>query len=152
MSQKLPVYSFERGKDRLMVYEEYTQDYDKAWLLLFMGMNTELKTEAKEDFEKDFFKLMNNSMYRKSMENISKHRNIRFIVNVKRVSRLVLESNHYTTKWFSEKLTATEMNKTRKNRQANVFRSFYFRHHQDSTVKYYHDYAKIMQTRESYTT
>ena len=107
MSQKLPVYSFERGKDRLMLYEEYTQDYDKAWLLLFMGMNTELKTEAKQDFEKDFFKLINNSMYRKSMENISKHRNIRFIVNVKRVSRLVLESNHYTTKWFSEKLTAT---------------------------------------------
>ena len=151
MSQKLRVYSFERGKDRLIFYEEYTQDYDKTWLLLFMGMNTELKTEAKQYFEKDFFKLMNNSLHRKSMKNIRKHRNIRFIVNEKKVSRLVLESNHYTTKWFSEKLTAAEMNKTRKSRQANVSESFYFRHHQDSAVKYYHDYAEIMQTREKYT-
>ena len=151
MSQKLRLYSFERGKDRLIFYEEYTQDYDKTWLLLLMGMNTELKTEAKQYFEKDFFKLMNNSLHRKSMKNIRKHRNIRFIVNEKKVSRLVLESNHYTTKWISEKLTAAEMNKTRKSRQANVSGSFYFRHHQDSAVKYYHEYAEIMQTREKYT-
>ena len=69
-------------------------------------MNTKLRTEAKNDFERDFFKLISNSVLRKTMENVRKHRNIRFVTTNERRSYLVLEPNHYTTKWFSKNLLA----------------------------------------------
>ena len=76
-----------------------------------IDMNTELRTKAKNDFEKDFFKLMNNSVFGKTMENVRKHRNIRLVTADKRVNQLISEHNHHTKKWFSENLLAIEMKK-----------------------------------------
>ena len=76
-------------------------------------MNTKKRKEAKNDFEKDFFKLMNNTVFGKTMENVRKHRDIKLVTTDKRKNRLVSESNYHTTKWFSEKLLAIEMKKTK---------------------------------------
>ena len=74
-------------------------------------MNTKLRTETKNDFEKDFFKLMNNSVFGETVENVRKHRDIKLVTTDKRRNQLVSESDYHTTKWFSEELLAIEMKK-----------------------------------------
>ena len=76
-------------------------------------MNTELRKKAKNDFEKDFFKLMNNAVFGKTMENVRKHRDIKLLTTDKRRNQLVSEPNYHTTKCFPEKLLAIEMKKTK---------------------------------------
>ena len=69
-------------------------------------MNTKLRTEAKIDLQKDFFKLMNNAVFGKTMENVRKHRDIKFVTADKRRNYLLSEPNCHTTKLFSENLLA----------------------------------------------
>ena len=83
----------------------------KAWLKPYIEMNTKLRTEAKNDFEKDFFKLMNNSVFGKTMDIGRKHRDIKLVTTDKRRNQLVSEPNYHTTKYFSGNLLATEMKK-----------------------------------------
>ena len=73
-------------------------------------MNTELRKKAQNEFEKNFFKLMNNSVFGKTMENVRNHRDIKLVTSDKRRKRLV---NHHSHKKFSEHLMAIEMKKTR---------------------------------------
>ena len=74
-------------------------------------MNTKLRKEAKNEFEKDFFKLMNNSVFGKTMENVRKHRDIKLVTTDKKRNKLVSEPNYHTIKHFSENLLAIEMKK-----------------------------------------
>ena len=75
-------------------------------------MNTKLRQKAKNNFEKDFFKLMNNSVVENTMENVRKYRNIKLVTTERRRNYLVLEPNYHTTKFFTENLLAIEMKKT----------------------------------------
>ena len=76
-------------------------------------MNTELRKLAKNDFEKDLFKLMNNSVFGKTMENIRKHRDIKLVTTDKKRSKLVSEPNCHTINYILEDLSIIEMNKTK---------------------------------------
>ena len=74
-------------------------------------MNTELRKLARNDFGKDLFKLMNNSVFGKTMENIRKHRDIKLVNTDKKRSKLVLEPNCHTINLISEDLSIIEMKK-----------------------------------------
>ena len=63
-------------------------------------MNKKLRKKAKNNFENDFFKLMNNAVFGKNMENLKKHRDIKLITLKARRNYLVLEANQYTINFF----------------------------------------------------
>ena len=85
----------------------------EAWLKPYIDMNTELRKQAKIEFEKDFYKLMNNSVFGKTVENVRKHRAIKLVTTDKRRNQLVSEPNYHAAKWFSENLLAIEMKKAK---------------------------------------
>ena len=83
-------------------------------------MNTVKRKVAKNDFEKDLFKLMNNSVFGKTMENIRKHRDIKLVTTDKK-SKLVSEPNYHTINYISEDLSIIEMNKTNVKRNKPIY-------------------------------
>ena len=71
-------------------------------------MNTELRQKTKNNFQKDFFKLINNAAFGKAMENVD----IKLVTTERKRNYLVPEPNYYTTKFFTENLLAIGMKKT----------------------------------------
>ena len=76
-----------------------------------MDLNTKLRTAAINDFEKDFYKLMNNSVFGKTMENIRKHRNIKLVTNREAYLKLVMKPNFKSGVRFGDNLMGCEMGK-----------------------------------------
>jgi len=88
---------------------------DKAWMKPYIDLNTKLRTESTNDFEKDFFKLMNNSVFGKTMENIRNRVDIRLRTSEKSAEKLVSMPNYERITIFSEGLVAMHMQKTKIN-------------------------------------
>ena len=82
-----------------------------AWMKEYIDFNTKLRTAAKNDFEKDFYKLMNNSVFGKTMENIRKHRNIKLVNNEEEYLRAVMRPNFKSGTIFGPNLMGCEMGK-----------------------------------------
>ena len=83
----------------------------KAWLKEYIDVNTELRKKASNDFEQDFFKLMNNAVFGKTMENVRKHRDIKLVKTDHRTNKLVSKPNYHTMKLIEENLSIIEMKK-----------------------------------------
>ena len=79
----------------------------------YIDMNTKLSKEAKSEFEKNFFELMNKSVFGKTMKNMSKHRDIKLVTTEDKRIKLVSEPNYRRTKYFSNNLLETEIKKNK---------------------------------------
>ena len=82
---------------------------ESQWLKKYIDLNTELRTAATNDSEKDFFKLMNNAVFGKTMENIRNRVDIKLVNNKKRAEKLSAKPNFNHCNIFSEDLVAVHM-------------------------------------------
>ena len=74
----------------------------EAWLKEYIDVNTELRKKATNDFQNDFFKLMNNVVFGKTMENVRKHWDIKLVKTDKKRNKLVSEPKFHTMKLIEE--------------------------------------------------
>ena len=82
-----------------------------AWMKEYIDFNTKLRTAATNDFEKDFYELMNNSVFGKTMENIRKHKNIKLVNNREEYLKTVMKPNFKSGTLFGPNLMGCEMGK-----------------------------------------
>ena len=93
----------------------------EAWLKKYIDINTELRKKASNDFEKDFFKLMNNAVFGKTMKNVRKHRDIKLVKTDHKRNQLVSEPNYHTMKLISENLSIIEMKKVEVKMNKSIY-------------------------------
>ena len=89
---------------------EFTQ---RPWMKRYIDLNTEKRTMAKNSFEKDFFKLMNNSVFGKTMENLRKRSNIHLETDPNHLLKLTRQPTYVSSKIFDENLVGVQMKKVR---------------------------------------
>ena len=85
---------------------------ESEWMKPYINMNTELRAKAKNNFEKDLYKLMNNSVFGKTMENIRNRVNVKLVNNEEKARKLIAKPNYKHCKVFSENLISIHMKKT----------------------------------------
>ena len=94
--------------DKIHCMIEFDQS---AWMKPYIDFNTQLRTQARNNFEKDFFKLMNNSVFGKTMGNIRKHGNIKLVTNAESYLKTVMKPNFKSGILFGENLMGCKMGK-----------------------------------------
>ena len=128
---------------------------ESPWLEKYISLNTKLRTEAKNEFEKDFFKLMNNSVFGKTMENIRNRVDIKLVNNKKQAEKLSAKPNFKHCNIFSEDLVAIHMKKTELDFDKPVYlgmcildlsKTLMYDFHYNYIKKKYEDKAKLLLT------
>ena len=83
------------------------------WLEPYIAFNTQKRAGAKNAFKKDFFKLMNNSVFGKTLENLRKRSNIQLVTNPEKMERLAARPTYISHKIFHENLVAVHSKQTK---------------------------------------
>ena len=112
----ISVKALKQALDHGLVLEKFQrviQFKQSAWMKEYIDFNTRLRTVAKNDFEKDFYKLMNNLVFGKTMENIRKHRNIKLVNNKENYLKQVMKPNFKGGVLMGENLMSCEMGKVK---------------------------------------
>ena len=86
---------------------------EEEWMKSYIDKNTQLRMQSKNDFEKDFFKLMNNSVFGKTIENIRKRTDIKLATTQDQVERYIYKPNYTHRTTFSDNLVAIHMARTK---------------------------------------
>ena len=97
---------------KLKMVRRVIEFQQSKWMKAYIMWNTKLRKDAKNEFEKDFFKLMNNSVFGKTMENIRNHMDIKLVTSNKKYLKYVMKPNFKDGHPFSKHLFAVEMGKT----------------------------------------
>ena len=98
---------------RLKKVHRVLQFNEKPWLKEYIDFNTEKRKNAMNSFEKDYFKLMNNSVFGKTMENLRKRCNVKLVTDSDKFLRLASKPTYGSCKIFSENLVAVNMKRER---------------------------------------
>ena len=131
---------------------------ESKWLKKYIALNTDLRTKAKNEFEKDFFKLMNNSVFGKTMENIRNRVNIKLVTDKKKAEKLAAKPNFKHCNIFDEDLIAIHMKKTSLTMNKPVYlgmnildlsKTLMFDFHYNYIKKKYGNKAKLLYKRLS---
>ena len=85
---------------------------ESEWMKPYIDMNTKLRAKAKNNFEKDFYKLMNNAVFGKTMENIRNRKDVKLVNTKEKARKLIAKPNYNSCKIFSENLISVHMKKT----------------------------------------
>ena len=116
----------------------------EACLKEYIDVNTELRKKATNDFEKDFFKLMNNAVFGKTMENVRKHRDIKLVKSDKERNKLVSEPNFHTMKLIDNNLAIIEMRKVKVKMNKSIYLGLSILDKNKITMyEFWYDYVKI---------
>ena len=116
----------------------------EAWLKKYIDFNTDLRAKATNDFEKYFFKLMNNAVFGKTMENVRKHRDIKLVRADKKRNKLVSEPNYHTMKLIDDNLAIIEMRKVKVKMNKPIYLGLSILELSKITMyEYWYDYVKV---------
>ncbi|KAJ4444899.1 hypothetical protein ANN_06697 [Periplaneta americana] len=88
---------------------KFKQSY---WLKQYIDLNTEMRKNAKNDFEKDFFKLMNNAVFGKTMENVRKRLHFTLVSNDEKLKKLISKPHFLDRVIFAENLVGIHLAQT----------------------------------------
>ena len=128
---------------------------ERPWFKEYIDLNTNLRTKAKNEFEKDFFKLMNNSVFGKTMENIENRVDVRLVTKEKEVMKLSKKPNFESRTINDENLIAVHMKRTKLVYNKPIYlgmcildlsKTLMFEFHNDYIKNKYSDRAKLLMT------
>ena len=128
---------------------------ESQWLKKYIALNTDLRTKARNEFEKDFFKLMNNSVFGKTMENIRDRVNIKLVTDKIKAEKLAAKPNFKHCNIFNKNLIAIHMKKTFLTFDKPIYlgmsildlsKTLMFDFHYNYIKKKYGDKAKLLFT------
>ncbi|XP_065684304.1 uncharacterized protein LOC136096687 [Hydra vulgaris] len=127
---------------------------ESPWLSKYIDLNTNLRTKATNDFEKDFFKLMNNSVFGKTMENIENRVDVRLVAK-KEAKKLASKPNYESRTTFDENLIVIHMKRTKLIYNKPIYlimcildlsKTLMYEFHYDYIKSKYEDRAKLLYT------